>query len=449
MDANIMVVSEQGSPEGERITGYLKRKGAAVFPAHTVNDVYRILRANPVNIVVADYNIPKINNLAMLKRIREIKPYVEVIFLSGRITLSHAIEAMKQGAYDFYESPVNMRLLMTVIGKALEKQSLHFEKIELERKVKEKFNFGHIIGRSKAMQNVIRIVNSVAPKNVNILLTGETGSGKEMIAHAIHYNSPRSSKPFIGVNCAAYNIGVLESELFGHEKGSFTGAVAQRVGRFELADGGTIFLDEIGDIPLTTQIKLLRVLQERSFERVGSNETIRVDVRVIAATHRNLKAMIEEGSFREDLYYRLNVVHIELPPLHERTDDIPLLVSFFMNKFNDEKGYHIKAITREAMQILLNYRWPGNVRELENTLEAAMALSEKNAIEAKYLPSFLLLSRPQDSDFYQIPQNLTLQEMEQEIIRRTLEKTGGNKSQAARLLAIGLRTLQRKTKEMA
>lgn len=448
METNILVVADQKKAEWGRITAYLKKKGGIIQTATSVSDVYKILRRDLVNIVLADYHFPKIKGLNLLKKIKAIKPHVEIIFLSERIALLKAIKALKEGAYDFYEFPVNMRLLLTVIEKAIEKQSLYIEKIALERKVKERFNFGKIVGRSTAMQNVIEIISSVAPKNVNILLEGETGTGKEMIASAIHYNSPRSSKPIIKVNCAAFNEGVLESELFGHEKGSFTGAITKRIGRFELANGGTIFLDEIGDLSLGTQIKLLRVLQEKEFERVGGNETIKVDVRVIAATNQNLKKLIEEGKFREDLYYRLNVVHIELPSLRERKEDIPLLVSYFINRLNEEKGYEIKGITKETMQILLNYQWPGNVRELENALESAMALAERDIIEAKYLPAFLLLTQPQNGEFYHIPQNLTLGEMEKEIIRFTLEKTGGNKTQASRLLGIGLRTLQRKTKEL-
>jgi transcriptional regulator with PAS, ATPase and Fis domain len=326
--------------------------------------------------------------------------------------------------------------------------TLHAEKVALEHKVKERFEFGKVVGRSKAMKNVMDVVRSVSPKNANILLTGETGSGKEMIANLIHHNSNRSSGPFIKMNCAAFSKGVLESELFGHEKGAFTGAVTKRIGRFELADRGTIFLDEIGDMPLETQIKLLRVLQEKEFERVGSNETIKVDVRIIAATNQNLRELIEQKKFREDLYYRLNVVHIELPPLRERKDDIPTLVSTFINKMNEEKGYHIYRITREAMQMLINYKWPGNVRELENTIESSMALAKKDLIEPKYLPSFLLFSQSQEGDFFQIPQNFTLPEMEREIIKIVLDRTGGNKTRAAKLLGIGLRTLQRKAKDL-
>lgn len=390
----------------------------------------------------------KSGGFAFLRRAREIRPFIEVIFLSDKVPLSQAIEAMKQGAYDFYEFPVNHRLLMAVIEKAIEKQVLLAEKTELERKVKERFNFGNIVGRSKAMQHVIEIVGSVAPKNVNILLAGETGTGKEMVANAIHYNSPRSARPFVKVNCAAFNEGVLESELFGHEKGSFTGALSRRVGRFESAHGGTLFLDEIGDLSLSTQIKLLRVLQEREFERVGGNETIKVDVRLIAATNKDLKRLIGEGKFREDLYYRLNVVSISMPALRERKEDIPLLASYFINKINEESGYQIKGITKEAMQILLSYSWPGNVREMSNALESAMALSQKDVIEAKFLPSFLLLAQPDNGDFYHIPQNMTMGEIEQEVIRAALSRTGGNKTLASKLLGLGLRTLQRKTKDL-
>jgi transcriptional regulator with PAS, ATPase and Fis domain len=316
----------------------------------------------------------------------------------------------------------------------------------LERKIKDKYGFGKIVGRSKAMQNVLEVISSIAKKDVSVLLSGQTGTGKEMIANAIHYGSRRSSSPFIRASFAAFNEGVIESELFGHEKGAFTGAVTKRIGRFELANGGTIFLDEVGDMPMGTQVKLLRVLQEREFERVGGDETIKVDVRIIAATNRDLRKLIKEGRFREDLYYRLNVVHIEMPPLSERKEDIPVLVSYFINKLNSEKGYGIKGVANDAMQMLLNYRWPGNVRELENAVESSMALSKKDVIESKFLPSFLLLTNPQDSEFYQIPQDLTMREMEEEIIRLTLQKTGGNKTRAAELLDIGLRTLQRKIK---
>ncbi|MGE5893287.1 MAG: sigma-54-dependent transcriptional regulator [bacterium] len=447
MELNILVLEGTGAAEWEKVKTFFRRKGHTLHVSAATKDAFRILRNEPVNIVLTDFHLPKNNSLTFLRKAKKAKPHVEIIFLSANVPLSKAIEAMKAGAYDFYEFPVNMKFLMAVIEKAIEKQDLYVEKAELERKVMERFNFGNIIGRSKAMQHVIEIVSSVAPKNVNILLTGETGTGKEMVASAIHYNSPRSSRPFVKVNCAAFNEGVLESELFGHEKGAFTGALTRRVGRFESANSGTLFLDEIGDISPSTQIKLLRVIQEKEFERVGGNETIKVDVRLIAATNQDLRKLIQEGKFREDLYYRLNVVHIEMPALRERKEDIPLLVSSFINKINEENGYEIKGITKEAMQILLDYSWPGNVREMANALESAMALSDKEVIEAKFLPSFLLLAQPQDGEYYHIPHGLTMQEIEREVIRVTLAKIGGNKTLASKLLGIGLRTLQRKSKE--
>jgi DNA-binding NtrC family response regulator len=445
----ILIIESIGSKDWNEVREYFnKKKGISLYKTSTVTDAYKIIRDKDINIVISEYNLRKVNILTFIDKIKSFKPHIEIIFLSDKVTLSDAIKAMKAGAYDIYEFPVNIRLLMTMVDKAIEKQTLFFEKEVLERKVKEHFDFRNIVLKSKQMQYVLSIVKTVAPKNVNILLTGETGTGKEMITQLIHMNSPRSSKPLIKVNCASYNVGVLESELFGHEKGAFTGAITTRVGRFELADGGTLFLDEIGDIEHGTQIKLLRFLQDKKFERVGGNKTINVDVRLISATNRELKKLVEEGKFREDLYYRLDVVHINLPPLRERREAIPLLVSSFIEKLNKEKGYYIKGITREAMQILLNYKWPGNVRELENTIESAMALARKDIIEEKYLPSFLILDPSDDNEFYRIPKDITFHEFEKELIRQTLIRTGGNKSKAARVLGIALRTFQRKAKEL-
>lgn len=442
---NILLLIGDDVAAWEKVAVYLKnKKNFVVFTAYKPGDAYKILRKEPISIVVSDYMLPKLISIAFLKKMKSLKPHIELIFLSAEANLTNAIEAMKAGAYDFYELPVNMRLLFTVISKAIEKQSLFSEKVELEKKVLEMFKMGSIVGRSKPMQRVIDVVSTLAPKNVNVLITGETGTGKEMIANALHYNSARATKPFVKINCASFNKGVLESELFGHEVGAFTGAVTNRIGRFELANGGTIFLDEVGDIPMSTQIKLLRVLQEKQIERVGGNDTITIDVRVLAATNKNLTEIVAKGKFREDLYYRLNVVHIPLPSLMERKDDIPLLVSYFINKLNEEKSYNIIGISKESMQMLSNYKWPGNVRELENTVEAAMALAKKQVIESKYLPSFLLLAKPEDSTFYQIPKNISLDEMEKEIISQTLIETRGNKTKAAKILKIGLRTLQRK-----
>jgi len=443
-----MLISPVNRPEWKGLTAALQKSGFNVMRAGNTREAYDLLRNEIVNVVVAEYELPDASGTEFLKKSRSISTHVEVIFLSERASLAVAIEAMKAGAYDFYEIPVSNDLLTAVVEKAEEKHSLLLEKSELERKVEYKYGLKMIVGSSKPIKNVMDVVSSITKKNVNVLLTGPTGTGKEMIANSIHYNSLRSSGPFIRASCGAYNDGVIESELFGHEKGAFTGAVTRRVGRFELADKGTIFLDEIGDTPMSTQIKLLRVLQEKEFERVGGNKTISVDVRVIAATNRDLKALVEEGRFRVDLYYRLNVVHIEMPSLYERMDDIPLLVSHFIGKLNEEKGYEIKGISSDAINMLMNYRWPGNIRELENAIESAMALTEGDVIECSFLPSFLLMQVPAESEFYQIPRSMTLGEMEMAIIKLALERAGGNRTVAARQLGIGLRTLQRKLKEI-
>jgi len=443
---NILIVQGSQRNEWEELEDSLrKRKKFITRMAISTREAVNIIKNEDIHIVVSDHELPK-DSLKFLKKMKGLKPHVEVIFLSEKVTLSKAIEAMKEGAYDFYEFPVNVRLLMAVIDKAIEKQNLFFEKTALEQKITEKFDFSTIVGRSKAFSSVLDIVRSVALKNVSILITGETGTGKELIASAVHYNSPRSLRPFIKVNCAALSEGILESELFGHEKGAFTGAIATRVGRFELADGGTIFLDEIGDVSPNIQIKLLRVLQEKEFERVGGNETKKIDVRIIAATNKDLRKLVDQGRFREDLFYRLNIVNIPIPPLRERTEDIPVLVSYLINKLNSEKGYQIKEISKGTLQILMNYNWPGNVRELENALESAMALAQGDIVDTKYLPAFLLINPIEHDDFYQIPKDLTLQDIEQRIIELTMQRTDGNKTKAAKLLGIGLRTLQRKVK---
>jgi len=424
------------------------RKELEIMLARTSREALAALEDSGINIVLLDYGLERTNTLTLLKKIKTLRPHVEVIFLSNNVPLQNAIESMKEGAYDYYEFPVNLRLLMAVIEKASEKQSLYFQKLELESRINEMSGPGNIVGTSRPLRRIMETIKTISGKDVNVLITGETGTGKELAASAIHGRSQRSHMPYITINCSAFNLGVLESELFGHEKGAFTGAVTQRLGRFELADGGTIFMDEIGEIPSEIQVKLLRVLQTKELERVGGNQTIKVDLRVIAATNRNLKAMVEKGGFREDLYYRLNVVSIELPPLRERKDDIPLLVRHFIDRLNEEKGYSIKGITKEALRLLHDYRWPGNVRELENAIESAVALSSSDMIEAKYLPSSILMAPTEDMDYYHLPKGITLKKAEEEIIKMTLLKTGGNKTKAAKELDIGLRTLHRRLKEI-
>lgn len=445
MNYRVLLIEGAGK-HWDGIEKFLRKKGHEVKRAPDLKAALAVVRHEPINIILSELDIPKVNSTNLVKKLKSENPSLEIIFLTSKVSLHKAIEALKVGAYDIYEVPINHKFLQAVMEKAGEKQTLYFEKSELERKVIEKFNFGNIIGRSKPMSNLISVLSSIAPKKVNVLITGETGTGKEMVANAIHYNSPRASRPIIKVNCASLGEGVLESELFGHEKGAFTGAYSKRIGRFELANGGTIFLDEVGDIPPGTQVKLLRVLQEKEFERVGGNETIKVDVRVIAATNMDLKQMIARRQFREDLYYRLNVVQLDMPPIRDRKEDIPLLVSYFIQKLNEEKDFAIKGITKEAMKMIINYAWPGNVRELENAIESAMAIAPGDMIDAKYLPSMLFMQPMEQNGFITLEPGKTLAEMEADILKDALQRVGGNKSKAARMLGIGLRTLQRKLK---
>ena len=412
-----------------------------------VEEAVQIIDGKKVDIVLADYDLSGTNPLTLLRHIRSLKPHVEVIFFSHKASLSRAIESMKAGAFDFYEFPVNPRLIRAVMEKAAEKQTLYFEKKQLEQRVREQFDYGNIIGRGKAMREMLNRIASVAPKNVNVLVTGETGTGKEMVANAIHFNSPRTGRPYVKLNCSVFNEGVLESELFGHEKGAFTGALSQRTGRLELADGGTVFLDEVGDMPLATQVKLLRVLQEKEFERVGGNQAVRVDVRVIAATHQDLRQLALEGRFREDLYYRLNVVHLHLPPLRERKEDIPLLVDYFLQ--NLPKKVEISSV---ALQMIMAYTWPGNIRELKNVIESAAVIAENGFIEPAQLPgqitgAFMNSDSKQASLPVNLPLDERINEIEKSMIIEALRKTGGVQVRATELLGINQRSLWHRIKK--
>ena len=387
------------------------------------------------SLMVTDMRMPRMDGLALLKEVRRGNGPLPVLVITGFGTVETAVEMMKEGATDFLMKPFPFDRLQKAVESIISSS-------------------GHcggngapeLITANAGMKKIVELAGKLAASDITVLIEGESGTGKELLARHIHKSSGRVDKPFVAVNCAAIPDNLLESELFGHEKGAFTGAVDRKKGKFELAHGGTILLDEIGEMPLLLQAKLLRALQEKEIDRVGGKSPVPVDVRVIATTNRDLWAECEGGRFREDLYYRLNVVRIELPPLRERKEDIPLLVSYFISKLGTEKGYGIKGITREAMQVLLTYRWPGNVRELENALESAMALAEKDVIEARYLPAFMLLGQPQNGDHYHIPIDLPLAEIEREVIRHTLARARGNKSLASRLLGIGLRTLQRKVK---
>ncbi|MGC8769890.1 MAG: sigma-54-dependent transcriptional regulator [Brevinematia bacterium] len=399
--------------------------------------------------VILDLKIPHISGMEFLKKVQGISCDTPVIILTGHGGVDEAVEAMKRGAYDFLTKPVNIEKLALIINRAIEERKRKDREKVLESLVDERYNFENIIGNSKAFQEVLKMVKQVAPTDATVLITGESGTGKEVIANAIHLNSRRAKNPIVKVHCAALPETLLESELFGHEKGAFTGAVSRKRGRFELADSGTIFLDEIGEISQSVQVKLLRVLQEHEFERVGGEETIKVDIRVITATNRDLKQLVEEGKFREDLYYRLNIINIHIPPLRERKEDIPLLIDYFLKFYNKKHNKNIQGIKEDALIILQNYRWPGNVRELQNLIENLVILCNKKMITEDILPKYLKVeggALTERSEF-KIQIGATLEEIEKEAILSTLNYTNWNKSKAAKILNIGRKTLLRKLEE--
>ncbi len=405
------------------------------------------MRQQPVELAIIDLKLPDMEGTDLFEAMRVISPYTIAIMISARATVDEAVSALKLGIYDFITKDFRMQEIRKVVNKALETQQLLQENRRLRQALQERLASGRILGRSPVFLKVIHQVNQIAPVRSTILLTGESGVGKELIAEAVHSGSPRKDKPLVKVNCGALPESLIESELFGHEKGAFTGAHQQRKGRFELADTGTIFLDEVSEMPINTQVKLLRVLQEGEFERVGGSKTLKVDVRVVAATNQNLEEMVAAGTFRKDLFYRLNVIHLEIPPLRTRSEDISLLAQHFLDKFCLENSRPPMGFTPEATQALKNYLWPGNVRELENVVERAVALCNSPTVGLADLPEEVQqLSQVEENIVIQV--GASMEEIERLAIRQTLKKTGGDKEVAARILGIGLATLYRRLKEM-
>ncbi|HDL19267.1 MAG TPA: sigma-54-dependent Fis family transcriptional regulator [Bacteroidetes bacterium] len=389
-------------------------------------------------LVITDLKMPKLSGLALLEKIKETDYDTDVILMTAFATAQTAVNAMKNGAYDYLIKPFDMDELRLKVKRLLEKKRLEAENINLKQRLQSQYHFENIIGKSGKMQDVFKLVEKVVDADTTVLIRGESGTGKELIAIALHQNGSRAKEPFIAVNCAAIPENLLESELFGYEKGAFTGADRTKPGRFEIAGAGTIFLDEIGDLSSSLQVKLLRVLQTRQIDRLGGTETIPVKARVITATNRDLEAMLKEGKFREDLYYRINIFPVQLPPLRERIEDIPLLAEFFLHKFAGDKPVKISA---EAEKILLRYNWPGNVRELENVSERAVLLCGEGSIETKHLPQHLQF-HPSSVVSDELPdEGIQLEEHEKKLIRQALAKAGGNKSNAAQLLGITRRKL--------
>jgi DNA-binding NtrC family response regulator len=413
------------------------------------------LRQRGADLLVTDLRMPGMDGLHVLQEARAFDPGIGVLVITGYGSVESAVEAMKQGADDYLQKPVNLVELRKRVSAAVDKRRLAQEVARLRKRLEEKFSFGRIIGASPAMQHVLHQLALVAPTRSSVLIVGESGTGKELIANALHQHSPRKDARFVAVNCAAIPKDILESEMFGHERGAFTGAVQRKLGTFELADRGTLFLDEISELPMALQAKLLRVLEERSFMRVGGTETIHVDVRFIAATNSDLEARVAAGAFRSDLYYRLKVVTIVIPPLRERPEDVPLLAAHFFSTFKEENGRPDLALDPGVVETLRRARWDGNVRELRNLVESLVVLAPPGASRLRIedlpenyrIPESAPAVRPQPASPAAAPPPKTMDEIEKEAILRALEQTGGNRTRAAELLGIGLRTLQRKLRE--
>jgi two-component system response regulator AtoC len=399
--------------------------------------------AGDADLILTDLKLPGMDGLALLEKLKAQNSHTPVIVMSAFSTVENAVEAMKRGAVDFLPKPFSLDHLSVVVEKALEVSKLRDENRELREALGERYKFENIIGSSPAMQEIFATIMRVAPTRATVLLAGESGVGKDMIARAIHQHSPRKDRPFVKINCTAIPENLMESELFGYEKGAFTGANISKPGKFEQANTGTVMLDEIGDVPASVQVKLLRILQEREFERLGSNKTQQTDVRVIAATNVDLRAALEQGTFREDLYYRLNVVPMNIPPLRERKEDIPYLVDHFVKKFGGE-------ISEGALERLVSYHWPGNVRELENVIERSILLAKGPRVEADdiKIESGIGRARPAFSAEAFLPEGMTLDQYEQSIIREALKRANGNKSQAARLLGLTRNALRYRLTQM-
>jgi two-component system response regulator HydG len=401
------------------------------------------LRGEDFGVVLADLRMPGMDGMDLLRTIKAVRPDTEVVIMTAFGTIEKAVEAMREGAYDFVTKPLKRPLVVRSVTRANEKWSLKAENQALRAELEAVTGDRSMIGTSPAMRRVLDSISQVAQASTTVLVLGESGTGKELVARAVHRRSRRSRGPFVAINCAAIPVTLLESELFGHERGAFTGAFARREGRFKMADGGTLFLDEVAELDPMVQAKLLRVLQEGEFERLGGTQTIRTDVRVVASTNKNLAEMVRAGRFREDLYYRLNVISIVLPPLRERPDDIPLLVQHFLARFAARNRKEVRTVAREAMELMMAHDWPGNVRELENTIEHAVVLCRGDTIRAEDLPD-LVATEAGAKQYLTIQLGTPLDEIEQQVIQQTLRITKGNKRLAAQLLGIATRTVYRK-----
>ena len=424
-------------------------EGYSVLTAYNGKEAWDKVNSNNVDLIITDLRMPMMTGDELVEKVSSSYPTLPVIVLTGHGTIETAVESMRRGAVDFFTKPVDLDKLFLVVKKCLANSELQEQNKRLTEeieKLKNQQKYSKIIGRSGKVASLMETINQAAPSKATVLITGESGTGKELVADAVQSLSQRRDKPFIKVHCASLSSTLLESELFGHEKGAFTGATSQKKGRFELADGGTLFLDEIGEIDAQTQVKLLRVLQEREFERVGGEKTISVDVRVIAATNRDLKEEVRKGNFREDLYFRLAVVEIQVPPLRERKEDIDLLSLSFVKTYADENNKEIEGISPHARKALFSYSWPGNIRELKNCMESAVVMAKGKTIELDDLPSHIR-GEGEKGKSISLSLPITMEEAEKALIMETISYSGGNKTKAAEILGIGRKTLHRKLSE--
>jgi len=438
--AVILVVDDEPLQRGILKT-ILDSEGYETYTAASGKEALAIARKIHPEIVLTDLKMEGMDGIELLEAIPKEPFEPSIIIITAHGTISSAVEAVRKGAFDYLTKPIDKDTLLLIIRRAVERASLLKENIHLQRELFDKFKIEGIIGKSAKMQKAIEVMKRIAPSTATVLIRGESGTGKELIAKAIHYNSPRRIKPFTAINCAAIPDNLFESELFGYEPGAFTGAVSRKEGLFQITNGGTLFLDEIGDLSLPMQSKLLRTLQDKEIRRLGGKETIKVDVRIITATNKDLEKELARGNFRDDLYYRLKVVNIDLPPLRERTEDIPELANFFINKYNKEFGKRIKNIEPAALKILSEYHWPGNIRQLETVIERAVLMNDRGTITARDIQDELRTGRPAGQLNYDIPdEGIDFEKLEKELIQKAMTKTGGVATKAAKLLGMSYKT---------
>jgi len=450
MEKAKLLIAEDEKTQRDLLEGFLKKEGFSVEAVANGREALQMLEADFFDLALLDYKMPELDGLQTLREIRKLYPDFPVVMMTAYGTVETAVASMKEGALDYLTKPIDLDELLLMLQKVIERSTLIRENKELRTQLKDRYQFTNIVYGSSVMEEVMGLVARVAPSQATVLIRGESGTGKELVANAIHYASPRSQKPLVKVSCAAIPETLLESELFGHEKGAFTGATQRRIGRFEEADGGSIFLDEIGDLSPSTQVKLLRVLQEKEFQRLGSNLSLKTDVRVIAATHRNLEEAIQKELFRQDLYYRLNVISISLPPLRERREDISLLIDHFLKKYAEQNQKSISDISKEARALLLRYPYPGNVREMENLIERAVILCRGEMITTQDLPFHLREEKSEtlwQSSEKQKSLPESLEEIERDSILKALHHHQGVQTKAAENLGISERVLRYKIKK--